>query len=100
MLDFTAKADWFSGSPDLNPLDCSQRSKFEEVAFRRHLTTLMASTANETVRAMIDEWPKRLKKLRVKSIGTTSNNKYIPLLTRLLCTFYHNFRFVPLTVLL
>ncbi|XP_055918417.1 uncharacterized protein LOC129950507 [Eupeodes corollae] len=71
ILDFIAAADWPSGSPDLNPLDYSLWSELENMACKtphRNLDSLKAALLKaassipiDTVRAVIDQWPQRLK---------------------------------------
>jgi hypothetical protein len=69
---FIAAQDWPSGSPDLNPLDYRLWSILEEKAcskphrniesLKADLMKSVASIPLEVVRAVIDEWPDRLKK--------------------------------------
>ena len=69
--DFISTAEWPSGSPDLNPLDFKLWSVLEGmVCKRRHPSldslkrSLVAAVAHfpiDTVRAAIDDWPKRLQ---------------------------------------
>lgn len=68
--DFIAAEDWPSGSPDLNPLDYKLWSELEMMvcktphrnleSLKRALVTAAAAIPLETVRAAIDEWPRRL----------------------------------------
>ncbi|KAL4131321.1 hypothetical protein QTP88_008653 [Uroleucon formosanum] len=68
----THNADWPSGSPDLNPLDYRLWNILEEKAcskphrniesLKADLVKSAASIPLEVVRAVIDEWPDRLKK--------------------------------------
>lgn len=70
--EFIAAEDWPSGSPDLNPLDYGLWNILEEKAcskphrnvesLKLDLVRAAASIPIDTVRAVIDEWPDRLKK--------------------------------------
>lgn len=70
-IDFIAHEDWPSSSPDLNPLDYAIWQVIEEKACAKPHTNLdslkraIVKTVTEldmtTVRAAIDDWPRRLK---------------------------------------
>ncbi|CAH1968545.1 unnamed protein product [Acanthoscelides obtectus] len=69
--EFIAAEDWPSGSPDLNPLDYKLWDLLEQLACskaHRNIKSLKADLIRsaaaiplEAVRAVIDEWPARLK---------------------------------------
>ena len=69
--DFISTAEWPSPSPDLNPLDYKLWSVLEGIVCKkRHPTidslkhSLVSAVADfpiETIRAVIDEWPERLR---------------------------------------
>ncbi len=69
--NFIATNKWPSGSPDLNPLDCSLWNYMEIMCARRHtnLTALKAITVKamqkiplKITRECIDNWSRRLCK--------------------------------------
>jgi len=75
---FIRAEDWPSGSPDLNPRDYKLWYVLEDMAcqkrhnnldsLKRNLVKAAAGIPLETVRAVIAEWPERLK-ARVEAEG-------------------------------
>ena len=73
--DFISKDEWLSSSPDLNPMDYSVRALLESKAnakahknlesLKKALQKAWNELNNETLRAIVDDFPKNFKPVRM-----------------------------------